>query len=346
MAARRSRISLPVACRGARLPPARAGAPTVIQRCWCSADARAEATTAASPGKRAIWLFAGGVVGAVGLGTGATWAAYQYLSTSATKQRKEAQAAEDLPTWPIWVATATTFSLGMSGGLGYGMAKRTKEDAKHRIQREGVMMGARAFGIATVIVGAAGVAVVGVLRFVCGFHSVREFAETIRGGPIVYDLTQDDGQWPWEVEMPRYDTFAARHRLDNGVDIEYDLLNYSGYEGQPPQAAESSAATITDATSAPAATPAVVAGVPVVLLHGLNSDRKEILGAVGLPIVQVGNRAARPCAVLVADQRGCGGSTTRLQRKRWWRFQPGAGVTLPVVYHARAPWRRGFSQCC
>eukprot|EP01049_Picozoa_sp_SAG25_P002073 SAG25_NODE_103_length_15482_cov_9.187415_3_plen_209_part_00 len=90
----------------------------------------------ASAGKRAMKLFAGGVVVAVALGSGTTWAAHYYLSTAPTKPEGETVAVE-LPTWPIWAATATTFSIGSATGMAYGMSRRTGEDAKAKVQREG-----------------------------------------------------------------------------------------------------------------------------------------------------------------------------------------------------------------
>ena len=68
--------------------------------------------------------------------------------------------------------------------MAYGLSKRSTDEAKNKIAREGFYLGA--LGIATALVGLGGILVVAGLRFGLGLHSIREFGELVRGGPLIY----------------------------------------------------------------------------------------------------------------------------------------------------------------
>jgi pimeloyl-ACP methyl ester carboxylesterase len=146
--------------------------------------------------------------------------------------------------------------------------------------------------------------------------SIREFGEVVRGGPMILD--ENDG---WDLAGTRHDYVNGRLRLDSGLEIMYDLLNHSGSfstEQQQQQAEESQQAA--------AATASAEGPQPVVLLHGLSGNRETMRELVAPVLVEAGH------AVLLADQRGaCGGTTsTRAQRKVWWRWQPGTAGDAAV----------------
>ena len=122
---------------------------------------------------RALKYILGGTAGAVALGTGGTYAAYNYFVRFEETRRAEAarggtvkpsQLAVDTPVWPIVAAASTCFSVGALGGLAVGAGRRdTKKGAVHA---EGAILGAKAFVIATAIVGAVGVGIVYTIRLV------------------------------------------------------------------------------------------------------------------------------------------------------------------------------------
>ena len=267
---------------------------------------------------RALKYILGGTAGAVALGTGGTYAAYKYFVRFEETRRAEAarggtaapkpsQLPEDPPVWPIVAAASTCFSVGALGGLAVGAGRR--DPKKGAVQAEGAILGAKAFVIATAIVGAVGVGIVYTIRLGLGVSSIREFGELMRGGPMILD--DNDG---WDLAETRHDYVNGRLRLDSGLEIMYDLLNHSGSFGVEQQTEEAQQQVV-------AATAATVPDgpQPVVLLHGLSGNRQTMREMVAPMLVEAGH------AVLLADQRGaCGGATTtRAQRKVWWRWQPG-----------------------
>ena len=115
-------------------------------------------------------------------------------------------------------------------------------------------------------------------------------------------------------------------RLDSGLEIMYDLLHYNGTLGAEQQ----------EGAAAAAAQPKLLTGPqPVVLLHGLNGNRATMRDVIAPSLTEAGH------AVLLMDQRGATGgtTTTRGQRKVWWRWQPGSagnaadteGVSVKVL---------------
>ena len=115
----------------------------------------------------------------------------------------------------------------------------------------------------------------------------------------------------WDLAGTRHDYVNGRLRLESGLEIMYDLLNYSGSFSAEQQVEETQLAAVSSASAE--------GPQPVVLLHGLYGNRQTMRELVAPLLVEAGH------AVLLADQRGaCGGSTsTRAQRKVWWRWQPG-----------------------
>lgn len=264
---------------------------------------------------RALKYILGGTAGAVALGTGGTYTAYHYFVRFEETRRDEAarggpiapkpsNLADGPPAWPIVAAASTCFSVGALGGLAIGAGRR--DPKKGAVHAEGAILGAKAFVIATAIVGAVGVGIVYTIRLGLGVSSIREFGELVRGGPMILD--DGDG---WDLADTRHDYINGRLRLDSGLEIMYDLLNYSGSLGSDQQAEElqqvKAAAAVPDGPQ------------PVVLLHGLSGNRETMRELVAPGLVEAGH------AVLLPDQRGAsGGSTsTRAQRKVWWRWQPG-----------------------
>jgi pimeloyl-ACP methyl ester carboxylesterase len=278
------------------------------------ASAFAKALPAATR-TRALKYILGGTAGAVGLGTGATYAAYKYFVHFEETRREEAARggapapkplglADGPSAWPIVAAASTCFSVGALGGLAIS-AGRSRDPKKGAVHAEGAILGAKAFVIATAIVGAVGVGIVYTIRLGLGVNSIREFGELVRGGPMVLD--DSDG---WDLVDSRHDYINGRLRLDSGLEIMYDLLHYSGSLGsEQPQQQEQE--------QPPAK--ALQGPQPVVLLHGLLGNRETMRGAIAPGLVEAGH------AVLLADQRGATGgtTTTRAQRKVWWRWQPG-----------------------
>ena len=284
------------------------------------------------PKQGAVKLFAGGVIVAVVLGSSTSWVAYKYLDTS-----RQAVSIDDtpseLPTWPLFVAAGGAFGAGGAGGMAYGLSKRSTDEAKNKIAREGVLLGAKAFGIATALVGLGGILVVAGLRFGLGLHSIREFGELVRGGPLIYS-EETNSETPWgsmdassNDSIPRYNTQGATQRLPggSGLDVAYDLLGYCGTEAVLDKAVLRKLSwqeTSEDRTSQAIDSKHALSECRVVLLlHGLgqNVSRTSVVETVAPTLVEAGY------AVLAPDQRGIGDSTTWKQRARWWRFQPGTG---------------------
>lgn len=259
--------------------------------------------------RRAVKYFAVGSAAAVGLGTGGSWAAYRYFVTHDAAQREARAAGKPAapsspagpPAWPLVAAAATTFSVGALGGLAMGLGNRGKQ----AVHAEAAMLGAKAFVIATGLVGALGVAIVGTIRVGLGIGSIRDFGILIRGAPVV--LEDEDA---WDGADVRHDYTNGRLRLDSGLEIMYDLLHYSGSLGAEPAELDRQ-----DDQAAPKAGPQ-----PVVLLHGLCGNRETMREALAPALTAAGH------AVLLADQRGGkgGATSTRGQRKVWWRWQPGS----------------------
>lgn len=274
---------------------------------------------------RALRYFVGGTAGAVGLGCGGTYAAYRYFLHFEQTRREEAAARGDPATkpvglaggpsmWPIVAGASTCFSVGALGGLAMSAKGGTKKVASS----EGAVLGAKAFVIATGLVAGLGVAIVCTIRGALGVTTIREFGELVRGGPMVLD---DDG---WDGADSRHDFVDGRLRLESGLEIMYDLLHYNGSLGAEQQEGE------------PRAAPKVLTGPqPVVVLHGLKGNRETMRDAIAPSLTEAGH------AVLLMDQRGASGgtTTTRGQRKVWWRWQPGSagnaadteGVSVQVL---------------